>query len=100
MAESLFMLFSIEDRIVREGEYICATGATVRQTALVFGVSKSCVHKDVTAKLKYIDNVLYLKTAAVLKKNFAEKHIRGGIATKKKYQKKSADEFLTANNIK
>ena len=87
------MLFSIEDRVVREGEYICATGATVRQTASVFGISKSCVHKDVTAKLKNIDNALYLKAAAVLKRNFAEKHIRGGIATKKKYQKNHLASF-------
>ncbi len=81
------MIFSYQDRIIKEGMYICEYGATVRQTAKVFGISKSCVHKDVTEKLKYLKPELYLEVKAVLKNNFEQKHIRGGEATKNKYQK-------------
>ena len=67
------------------GEYIVRTGATVRETAAVFKVSKSTVHKDVTQKLQEIDFALYEKVAAVLSVNKAQRHIRGGEATKQKY---------------
>ena len=69
------------------GQYIVRTGATVRETAAVFRVSKSTVHKDVTQKLQEIDFGLYEKVAAVLSVNKAQRHIRGGEATRKKYQK-------------
>ena len=69
------------------GQYIVRTGATVRETAAVFRVSKSTVHKDVTQKLQEIDFALYEKVAAVLSVNKAQRHIRGGEATRKKYQK-------------
>ena len=82
------MIFSYEDRIIKEGMYICDTGATVRQTAKVFGVSKSCVHLDMTEKLKRINADLYLEVRKVMLNNFAQKHIRGGEATKNKYAKK------------
>ena len=75
----------MRERIIDEGLYICENGSTVRQAAKVFGVSKSCVHKDVTARLKEYDEELYKKVRVVLEKNFAEKHIRGGAATKSKY---------------
>ena len=81
------MIFSYQDRIIKEGMYICEYGATVWQTAKVFGISKSCVHKDVTEKLKYLNPELYMQVKAVLKNNFEQKHIRGGEATKNKYQK-------------
>lgn len=77
----------IIDRIVKEGEYISENGATVRQTALVFHFSKSTVHKDVTDRLKDLDYELYLKVKKVLELNLSQRHIRGGQATKKKYQK-------------
>ena len=67
------------------GRYIVRTGATVRETAAVFRVSKSTVHKDVTQKLQEIDFGLYEKVAAVLSVNKAQRHIRGGEATKQKY---------------
>ena len=67
------------------GRYIVRTGATVRETAAVFKVSKSTVHKDVTQKLQEIDFALYEKVAAVLSINKAQRHIRGGEATKQKY---------------
>ncbi len=74
-----------ENRCVILGEYIKNTGATVRMTAKEFGVSKSTVHKDVTDKLKYENRKLYEEVKSVLLKNKAERHLRGGNATKKKY---------------
>jgi putative DeoR family transcriptional regulator (stage III sporulation protein D) len=71
-----------------EAEYIATTGATVRQTAKVFHFSKSTVHKDVTARLFELDKSLYKKVKKALDKNLAERHIRGGEATKLKYAKK------------
>lgn len=79
------------DEIKREqtlGKYIIDTGATVRATAAYFGISKSTVHKDVTEKLRRTDYALYKKVKAVLNKNKAERHIRGGEATRKLYQMK------------
>ena len=67
------------------GKYIINTGSTVRAAAKVFGISKSTVHKDVTERLKHINYNLYLKVRKVLDKNKKERHLRGGIATKKKY---------------
>ncbi|MBQ6816472.1 MAG: sporulation transcriptional regulator SpoIIID [Clostridia bacterium] len=75
-------------RAVELGEYIAATGATVRATAKVFGVSKSTVHKDVTEKLKHHSPALYKRVKAVFEKNKEERHIRGGMATKLKYKGK------------
>ena len=60
--------------------------ATVRRAAKKFGVSKSTVHKDVSQRLKYIDNGLYHDVKDVLEVNKAQRHIRGGIATRRKYQ--------------
>ena len=65
--------------------YIVDNAATVRQTAKYFGISKSTVHKDVTVKLKKTDQQLYADVKAVIEKNKAERHIRGGLATKNKY---------------
>jgi len=79
------MLFSIEERIIAEGRYICETGATVRRTAQVFGMSKSCVHKDVSVRLEKLDGDLYRKVKIILERHFAEKHLRGGEATRAKY---------------
>lgn len=80
------MLFSYEERILQEGKFIAETGSTVRKTAKAFGVSKSCVHKDVTEKLKYYDDELYEKVKKILAINFSQKHLRGGFATKRKYE--------------
>lgn len=78
----------IEKRAVAEGEYIAETGATVRATAKVFLCGKSTVHKDVTERLSEIDESLYEKVKKVLTVNLAERHIRGGEATRRKYEKK------------
>ena len=79
------MRFCIDDRIIKEGEYIVEKGATVRETGKVFSLGKSTVHKDVTERLKYIDYELYEKVKKVLGFNLSERHIRGGNATKRKY---------------
>lgn len=82
------MCEDIIDRTLKEAEYIAETGATVRACAKVFHFSKSTVHKDVTERLENIDRGLYKKVKKVLKKNLAERHIRGGEATKRKYAEK------------
>lgn len=77
-----------QDRAVIIGEYILDTGATVRAAAKVFKISKSTVHKDVTERLKHDDPQLYKKVKLVLEKNKQERHIRGGMATRRKYKGK------------
>ncbi|HEY8450212.1 MAG TPA: sporulation transcriptional regulator SpoIIID [Bacillota bacterium] len=73
-------------RVIDIGRYIVRTHATVREAAGVFGVSKSTVHKDVTERLPKIDPELAAKAKRVLDLNKAERHIRGGEATRKKYR--------------
>ena len=80
------MNFEIEKRATLFAEYIIKNNATVRDTAKHFGISKSTVHKDVTERLEKLNYSLYEKTREVLNKNKAERHIRGGIATKHKYE--------------
>lgn len=75
----------IWQRVLEVSEYMARTGATVRSAAAVFGVSKSTVHKDVTDRLLEIDADLAAEVREVLEKNKAERHIRGGEATKRKY---------------
>ncbi len=75
-----------DGRAVILGEYILDTGATVRAAAKVFKISKSTVHKDVTQRLRYDNPQLYREVKAVLEKNKSERHIRGGMATKRKYK--------------
>ncbi|MDE6659443.1 MAG: sporulation transcriptional regulator SpoIIID [Eubacterium sp.] len=77
---------NVEKRSIEIGKYIRDTGATVRQAGTVFGISKSTVHIDVTKRLYEIDKMLYDEVAKVLQENKAERHIRGGNATKKKYK--------------
>lgn len=76
----------IEERAVDLAEYIIAKKTTVRATAKMFGISKSTVHKDITERLAKIDPLLASKARRVLEENKAERHIRGGQATKMKYQ--------------
>ena len=77
----------IEERARKCAEYIIRTGCTVRACSAYFGISKSTVHKDVSERLKYIDEDLFERTRLVLEQNLSERHIRGGIATKEKYRK-------------
>ncbi len=72
-------------RVLDVADHINRTGDTVRQTAKVFGVSKSTVHKDVADRLPRIDRQLAKQVRQILEKNKAERHLRGGEATKAKY---------------
>lgn len=81
------MCEDIVERVIKEAEYIAQTGATVRKTAKIFHFSKSTVHKDVSERLKELNGELYKKVKKVLLLNLSERHIRGGMATKRKYQK-------------
>ena len=80
----------MEDTIDRRAEslavYIIETHATVRAAAARFGISKSTVHKDLTERLRYANRGLYLQARAVLDQNKAERHLRGGEATRRKYR--------------
>ncbi len=78
----------IRKRVVDVSRYIVDTKATVRQAAAVFGVSKSTVHKDVTERLPRVSKELARKVQKVLARNKAERHIRGGEATRQKYRGK------------
>ena len=80
-----------EERAIRLAQYIIEEGATVRQAAKKFGVSKSTVHKDITTRLKQLNRVLYTQVQAVLGRNKRERHIRGGLATKEKYRAAQAN---------
>ena len=75
-----------EQRAVLLGEYIVAHSATVRAAAQAFGCSKSTVHKDVSTRLRRISPGLFTQVQAVLARNKAERHLRGGAATRKKYR--------------
>ena len=76
-----------EARAVRLGRFIAEQKATVRSAAAVFAVSKSTVHKDITTRLREDDPALFHEVEKVLAVNKAERHLRGGRATKEKYEK-------------
>jgi len=78
----------IEERAIEVANYIIRYNATVRQTAKLFGVSKSTIHKDITDRVEKLDPDLARSVRQVLEVNKAERHIRGGLATKEKYMKK------------
>ncbi len=76
----------LDERALRLGEYIAAHAATVRSTAAVFGISKSTVHKDITVRLPRLHAGLSAQVHEIIEKNKQERHIRGGLATKRKYE--------------
>lgn len=76
----------IEARVKEIANYIIDTKSTIRKTAEVFGVCKSTVHRDMTDRLPVIDPIVAEETHSILEKNKAERHIRGGMATKNKYK--------------
>ena len=80
----------IEERTLALANYIIEKRTTVRDAASNFGISKSTVHKDVTSRLKYINNALYTAVSKVLADNKAVRHIRGGEATRQKYALKKS----------
>lgn len=77
---------SIEERAVELAKYIIDSKDTVRGTAKKFGISKSTVHKDVSQRLIKINPALASEVRVILDENKAERHIRGGLATKHKYE--------------
>jgi putative DeoR family transcriptional regulator (stage III sporulation protein D) len=77
---------NIEERACQLALYIIENKATVRSAAGKFGISKSTVHKDLSERLPTFNQPLYLQVKAVLEENKAQRHIRGGIATRKKYK--------------
>ncbi|MBR3971736.1 MAG: sporulation transcriptional regulator SpoIIID [Ruminococcus sp.] len=76
---------AVEERAIELGEYIIESRATVRRTAKKFGISKSTVHKDVSQRLQNLNPSLYNEVKEVLEYNKAERHLRGGLATRNKY---------------
>lgn len=80
------MTDTIEKRACELAVYIIETGATVRAAAQHFGISKSTVHKDLTYRLRAYNYPLYLQARKVLDLNKQERHIRGGMATRRKYK--------------
>ena len=81
------MADTIEKRACELAVYIIENGATVRATAQHFGISKSTVHKDLTQRLPNCNRSLYLQVREILDLNKAQRHIRGGIATRNKYKR-------------
>ena len=77
----------IQKRVLEISNYILESQATVRQTATVFGVSKSTVHKDVTERLPLINEMIAVRVRDILENNKAERHLRGGEATRQKYRR-------------
>ena len=76
----------MEERAERLSQYIIENRTTVRAAAQKFGISKSTVHKDISERLPMFNRALFLQVKQVLEENKAERHIRGGIATRRKYK--------------
>lgn len=77
---------TIKERVCKLAVYLIETGLTVRAAAKYFGISKSTVHKDLSQRLPHINKSLYIQVRQVLDQNKAQRHIRGGMATRQKYR--------------
>jgi len=77
---------NIEERACELAAYIIDTKATVRAAAKKFGISKSTVHKDLSERLQTYNKTLYNAVKEVMEENKAERHLRGGMATRRKYK--------------
>ena len=86
MGSVLCVKGNMEERAVKLAQYIIENRATVRTAAAKFGISKSTVHKDLSERLPAINRGLYQQVKEILNENKAERHIRGGIATRRKYR--------------
>ena len=86
-----FLNKKILSRVIEEGRYIVSTGKTVREMALVFGLSKSTIHKDLRERLLEVDASLYDKVSNVLQYHTDIRHIRGGESTRRKFLEKNAN---------
>lgn len=84
----VYVYANIEERACELAVYIIENKATVRTAAKQFGISKSTVHKDLTERLKTVSPALYRQVRELLDINKAERHIRGGLATRRKYKGK------------
>ena len=84
--ERVVLKGNIEERVITLAQYILDNKATVRSAAKQYGISKSTVHKDLAERLPAMNRALYRQVKAVLEENKAERHIRGGLATRKKYR--------------
>jgi len=73
------------ERVRNVANHITSTHETIRETAKEFGYSKSTIHTDVSKRLQKIDPALFYETKRILDENFAEKHLRGGESTRKKF---------------
>ena len=82
---------NIYDRVTKESKYSILTNSTIRETASVFGVSKSTVHKDIRERLFEIDKKMYEKVSSILEYHVDIKHIRGGESTKRKFLQKKCN---------
>ena len=82
----------IVQRTLNEARYILQHKCTVRDAAKIFFISKSTLHKDVTVRLRYVDKRMYEEVKKVLDYNLAQRHLRGGNATKKMYESKKTKE--------
>lgn len=80
------MTDTIDERACELAVYMIQTGATVRAAAKHFGISKSTVHKDLSQRLQRCNKALYLQVRQILDTNKAQRHIRGGMATREKYR--------------
>ncbi|MBQ3180606.1 MAG: sporulation transcriptional regulator SpoIIID [Firmicutes bacterium] len=89
----------IRKRVLEISTYIIESRSTVRQTAGVFGVSKSTVHKDITERLPLLNEVVAGEVKEILENNTAERHLRGGLATKRKYEEASRRHQKMAENL-
>lgn len=87
----------IISRVIEEANYIIDTNKTIREVSIIFGVSKSTVHKDMREKLVLLDSTLYKKVSSVLEYHTYIKHIRGGQATKDKFLDKKKESTLLKN---
>jgi len=87
----------IEERATNLAQYIIDNKDTVRGAAKKFGISKSTVHKDVSSRLLRINKVLAVQVREILNENKAERHIRGGMATKHKYEEKNKIKKAVCN---
>lgn len=76
----------IKERTLEVARHISQTQDTIRKTAQIFGLSKSTVHNDLSKRLQKVDKQMYDDVQKILEHNFAEKHIRGGMSTKLKYE--------------
>ena len=77
---------NIEERAAARALYLIENRTTVRAAAKKFGISKSTVHKDLSERLPVYNRTLYLQVKEILEENKAQRHIRGGLATRRKYK--------------